>query len=136
VQLSPLKSVVFSTSRVVFLKYITLKAYLVFSAHYSKNTFFKLSVTAFTVGYFGRVKLCCSSCSSHTFSCFFSCEVTCALSSSWPWVTTAWTLDVVEMAWSCGSSVGIISDYILDERGSVRGRGKEFFFYPLCPEQL
>jgi hypothetical protein len=35
---------VFSISRVVFLKYIALKTYLVFSAHYSKNIyiFFKL----------------------------------------------------------------------------------------------
>jgi hypothetical protein len=40
---------------VVFLKYITLKTYLVFSANYSKNTIFKVRLTAFIVGYFGRV---------------------------------------------------------------------------------
>jgi hypothetical protein len=40
VLLSPSKSVVFTVTRVIFLKYIALKTYLVFSAHYSKNTFF------------------------------------------------------------------------------------------------
>jgi hypothetical protein len=28
---------------------------------------------------------------------------------------------------SCGSSVGIVSDYRLDERGSIAVRGKGFF---------
>jgi hypothetical protein len=28
------------------------------------------------------------------------------------------------------------SDYRLDERGSIPGRGKEFFLQPLCPDQL
>jgi hypothetical protein len=45
---------VFCISRVVFLKYIALKTYLVFRAHYTKNIFL-VRVTAVTVGYFGRV---------------------------------------------------------------------------------
>jgi hypothetical protein len=37
---------------------------------------------------------------------------------------------------SCSISVIILSDYRLDDRGSILGRGKEFFPYPLCPDQL
>jgi hypothetical protein len=33
---------------------------------------------------------------------------------------------------SCGSSVGIVSDYRLDERGSIAVRGKGFFSSNLC----
>jgi len=31
---------------------------------------------------------------------------------------------------------GIVSDCRLDYRGSIPGRGKGFFLYPLCPDQL
>jgi hypothetical protein len=41
-------------SHVIFLKYISLKTYLVFSANYY-TTFFLNIITVFTVGYFGRV---------------------------------------------------------------------------------
>jgi hypothetical protein len=37
---------------------------------------------------------------------------------------------------SWGSSVTTLSDYRLDYRGSVPGRGKEFFLTPLCPDRL
>jgi hypothetical protein len=37
---------------------------------------------------------------------------------------------------SWGSSVITVSDYRLDYRGSVPGRGKEFFLTPLCPDRL
>jgi hypothetical protein len=35
-----------------------------------------------------------------------------------------------------GSSGSIVSDYGLDDRGSIPGRGKGFFLYPLCPDRL
>jgi hypothetical protein len=35
-----------------------------------------------------------------------------------------------------GSSVSIVPDYRLGDRGSIPGRGKGFFLYPLCPDQL
>jgi hypothetical protein len=34
------------------------------------------------------------------------------------------------------SSGSIVSDYGLDDRGSIPGRGKGFFLYPLCPDGL
>jgi hypothetical protein len=34
------------------------------------------------------------------------------------------------------SSVSIVSYYRLDDRGSISGRGKLFFLYPLCPDRL
>jgi hypothetical protein len=35
-----------------------------------------------------------------------------------------------------GSLASIVSDYRQDYRGSIPGRGKEFFFQPLCPVRL
>jgi hypothetical protein len=37
---------------------------------------------------------------------------------------------------SRGSSVGTVSDYGLDDRGSIPDRGRGFFFYPLRPDRL
>jgi hypothetical protein len=34
------------------------------------------------------------------------------------------------------SSGGIVSDYGLDDRGSIPGRVKGFILYPLCPDRL
>jgi hypothetical protein len=34
------------------------------------------------------------------------------------------------------SSGSIVSGYGLDDRGSIPGRGKGFFLYPLCPDRL
>jgi hypothetical protein len=34
------------------------------------------------------------------------------------------------------SSGSIVSDYGLDDRGSIPGRGKGFFLSPLCPDRL
>jgi hypothetical protein len=33
-------------------------------------------------------------------------------------------------------SGSIVSDYGLDDRGSIPGRGKGYFLYPLCPDRL
>jgi hypothetical protein len=33
-------------------------------------------------------------------------------------------------------SVSIVSDYRVEERSSIPGRRKDFFFSPLCPDQL
>jgi hypothetical protein len=35
-----------------------------------------------------------------------------------------------------GSSVSTVSDYRVDDRDSIPGRGKGFFLYPLYPDQL
>jgi len=37
---------------------------------------------------------------------------------------------------SWGSSVNIVSDYRLDDRGSIPCRGKRFLLQPVCPGQL
>jgi hypothetical protein len=37
---------------------------------------------------------------------------------------------------SQSSSVSIVSDYELDNRGSIPDRGRGFFFWPLHPDQL
>jgi hypothetical protein len=37
---------------------------------------------------------------------------------------------------SWGSSVSIVSDYGQGDRGSIPGRGKGFFLWPLCPDRL
>jgi hypothetical protein len=37
---------------------------------------------------------------------------------------------------SQGSSVSIVSDYGLDDRGSILDRGRGFFFYPIRPDRL
>jgi hypothetical protein len=37
---------------------------------------------------------------------------------------------------SWGSSVSILSDYKLDEEDLIPSRGKGFFLWPLCPDQL
>jgi hypothetical protein len=37
---------------------------------------------------------------------------------------------------SRGSSVSIVFDCTLDGRSAIPGRGKRFFLYPLCPDQL
>jgi hypothetical protein len=37
---------------------------------------------------------------------------------------------------SRGSSVSIVSDYALDDWGSIPGGGKGFFLHPLCPDRL
>jgi hypothetical protein len=37
---------------------------------------------------------------------------------------------------SWGISVNTVSDYRLDDRGSIPGRGKIFYLYRLCPHQL
>jgi hypothetical protein len=37
---------------------------------------------------------------------------------------------------SRGSSGSIVSDYELDDRGSIPDRGREFFFWPLRPDRL
>jgi hypothetical protein len=34
------------------------------------------------------------------------------------------------------SSVNIVQEYRLDDRGLIPGRGTEFLLYPLCPDQL
>jgi hypothetical protein len=34
------------------------------------------------------------------------------------------------------SSASVVSEYRLDDRGSIPNRGKWFFFLPLCPDQL
>jgi hypothetical protein len=41
---------------------------------------------------------------------------------------------VIHGSW--GSSVSIVSDYRLDDQGSIPGKGKGFFLCPLCPDQL
>jgi hypothetical protein len=38
--------------------------------------------------------------------------------------------------WSCGSSGSIVSDYELDDRGSIPDRGRGFFFQLLHPDWL
>jgi hypothetical protein len=43
---------------------------------------------------------------------------------------------VIFCFWSFGSSVSIVSDYRLDDQGSILGRGKGFFLYSLCPDRL
>jgi hypothetical protein len=62
--------------RVAFLKYMALK-HTLFSVHTIIKHIFKIRITAFTVGYSGRVlfKVPATSCSCLTFS-YFSCEVT------------------------------------------------------------
>jgi hypothetical protein len=42
----------------------------------------------------------------------------------------------LETSRSCGSSGSIVSDYGLDDRGSIPDRGREFFFQPLRPDRL
>jgi hypothetical protein len=37
---------------------------------------------------------------------------------------------------SLGISVSVVSDYRLDDKGSMQGRSKESSLYPLCSEQL
>jgi hypothetical protein len=37
---------------------------------------------------------------------------------------------------SRGSSVSIVSDYGLDDRGSIPDKGRRFFFQPLRPDRL
>jgi hypothetical protein len=37
---------------------------------------------------------------------------------------------------SRGSSVSIVSDFRLNDRGSIAGRGKAFLLYPLSPDKL
>jgi hypothetical protein len=48
--------------------------------------------------------------------------------------TRFWTSYGKERSWD--SSVSVVSDYMLDEWGSVPGRGKRLFLYPLCPDRL
>jgi hypothetical protein len=45
-------------------------------------------------------------------------------------------MPVPVVVWELGSTVSIMSNYGLDNRGSIRDRGREFFFSPLHPDQL
>jgi hypothetical protein len=48
--------------------------------------------------------------------------------------TTTIMMMITTTIW--GSSVSIVSDYRLDDQGSIPGRGREFFLLPLRPDQL
>jgi hypothetical protein len=43
--------------------------------------------------------------------------------------------ELLNLKMSRGSSVSIVTDCGLDDRGSTPGRGKGFFFQLLCPDQ-
>jgi hypothetical protein len=45
-------------------------------------------------------------------------------------------LNDYSLIWIRVSSGSIVSDYGLDDRGSIPGGGKGFFLYPLCPDRL
>jgi hypothetical protein len=50
-----------------------------------------------------------------------------------------WITHSLHTYYSCtcwGISVSTVSDYRLDDQGSIPGTGKGFFLYPLCPDQL
>jgi hypothetical protein len=51
------------------------------------------------------------------------------------WLTTNSTDDIQD-CYVFLSSGSIVSDYGLDDRGLIPGRGKGFFLYPLCPDRL
>jgi hypothetical protein len=43
---------------------------------------------------------------------------------------------MIIITWSHGSSVSVVSDYGLDDRGSIPDRGRGFFLQPLSPDWL
>jgi hypothetical protein len=46
------------------------------------------------------------------------------------------TVQVTGYCRSWASSVSVVPDYRLGDRGSIPGTGNGFFLYPMCPDQL
>jgi hypothetical protein len=68
------------------------------------------------------------------------CWATIHISDSWSIVCNSTPLELIQLflinSWSWDSSVSIVTDYRLDGRSSVPGRGERFFPSPQHPDQL